>query len=1001
MAGTSPFVGRGQELDRLGRLELGTGQCRGVLLVGEAGVGKTRLLEEHLGRAASNGAGTRLVAATGSSTAVPLGCLADLLAPRLAGGVPPDSLFHEAVAALLSDATAHDRWLLAVDDLPKLDDQSAAALHQVLVTTGSSFVATARTGEELPAAFDALWRAGSMELVTVGVLADRDIATLVRSEVDGAVEGDAHHRLVQLAAGNPLALRELMASARETGSLQRQEGRWVLRDGFQTGLQVTALVDQRLAKVDPTLRHALELVAMAEPLPLEVLWQLVDPATTDELVERSFASLDASATALRCGHPLVAEVLRTQLPPGRRRRLSAQLLSALPSDPHGPLLLRRARLVLDAGETAELGLLADAAKAARHVGDRPLAGRLTAAVLDAARADDETRPAAASAALTDALLRFEGGSSPVEVFPAALGWARTDEELLAVITEWTWATLFTQGPQAAEQVIAEQTANLRNRIARLWAEATAATVVGYAGRWATARERASAIAEELRPDDPVRLQLTVRTLLAMAGGFDGSGETALTNGEAAQQLFEWQPVIPITQAICGIVGRLYGVAQLRGFDVMAGQARELTQRSLTGDAYADYAGVFPGVVGNNAVSFAVLTSRTRDEAEEAVRLLRWRDPCGVLSLSVGARGLFAALCGDLSVAEELLDGYDDEFRRTETKTTVLADRGRAWLAYQRGDRTAAFEWAEEAWAASWVRADVAAWAAPAAHDLARFGRPELAIDRLRATAGRLCTPLGDALLAHAEALAKADSIAIEAAAAALEGAGATGLCGEALLHAAAVAAGDRAAALQRRAARTLEGSLLDSPVVRTMRAAMAGPISPQGGTSLTIARAGRGWLLDDGTARVTVRGLAGFGYLATLVSNPDTDVRAATLVNGVHLERPSAQPVLDDEARRTLQARGRAIIDELARARRRGAQHDIARLEDEAEAIATALTQASGAQGRHRGFVDHDERARTSVQKAIRRAIDELADAQPALAAHLAERVTTGVTCRYSSTASR
>ena len=53
---------------------------------------------------------------------------------------------------------------------------------------------------------------------------------------------------------------------------------------------------------------------------------------TDALIERAFAALDPTGTALRCTHPLFAEVLRSQLPPGRRRRLCAWLLDSLPTD---------------------------------------------------------------------------------------------------------------------------------------------------------------------------------------------------------------------------------------------------------------------------------------------------------------------------------------------------------------------------------------------------------------------------------------------------------------------------------------------------------------------------------------------------------------------------------------------------------------------------------------------------------------------------------------------
>ena len=48
-----------------------------------------------------------------------------------------------------------------------------------------------------------------------------------------------------------------------------------------------------------------------------------------------------------------------------------------------------------------------------------------------------------------------------------------------------------------------------------------------------------------------------------------------------------------------------------------------------------------------------------------------------------------------------------------------------------------------------------------------------------------------------------------------------------------------------------------------------------------------------------------------------------------------------------------------------------------------------------RSFADAPERARTAVRKAIKRAIDEIAAANPAIGEHLAQRVETGSTCCY------
>ncbi|MFN0027960.1 MAG: AAA family ATPase [Acidimicrobiales bacterium] len=1022
MATAMPFLGRNRDLARLDALRAATapGESSGVLLMGPAGIGKTRLLQEHVRGVRLAGGRTRLISATASAASVPLGGLSEVLSGHRSPGQGhcSDGLFHEAVAALVAEATAPGRWVLAVDDLPRLDDASAAAIHQCVVLTGAAFVATARTGEALPAAFEALWHEGQLGLVALAPLADNTVDRLIGSAVDGPLDEWSRQRLVRLAGGNPLALRELLVSVQDSGWLSRVEGVWTLSEGFQSDLHLTTLVDQRLAKVEPKTRRALELVALAEPLPLDCLVRLAGPDTVDELFERALIVRDRVGDGrVRSSHPLFGEVLRAQIPPGRHRRLAAELLTVLsPQLRWGPDLLVRARLALAAEDSIEVGLLHTAARNARQVGDRALARRFIDAAQEATTAD--TAPAdVAATALIDALLRFEAGGAPTEaIFGRALQQAGTDEEILAVLSEWSWAALFSTGPEAATAVMAAHRPLLTSRRCQLAAEAMTAMLIGYAGRWGAAREAARSLLGRLDARDPAELWLNVRTVLAMAAAFDGPADMALTNGAATQQLLDLQPVIPTSQAICGIVGGLYGVAQLQGFDAAAAGADELFRQSRSGDGHVEYAGVWPGVVANLAVSFGVITHATRQAAKDAVRLLRWRDHCELLSLAIGSGGLLAALGGELRTAAELLGRYDVEFRAKETKTTVLADRGWAWLAFQQGDIDHAVHWAEQARVASWDRADVALWAAPAAHDLVRFGRPDSAIDHLRETARRLRSPFGDALLAHAVALAEGDVDGLEDAGDQFCRIGASGLEAEVLLQAATLALPARATVLRRHAVRLVEGSRLRTPLVTaaletrerggqgnhakpTVKPAVKPTVTDDDQCStVSLQRVGRSWLVSHGVTSVTVRHLVGLEYLAVLVANPGQEIRCATLTAGVDVGSVSSQAMLDPQARRQLEARSRAVLADIARARATDDEPGVIRLEDEVQAIAEQLRGGRGLNGRARAFIDPDERARTAVRKAIKRAFNELAEVHPQTAAYLSARVSTGSTCRFAVT---
>jgi len=56
---------------------------------------------------------------------------------------------------------------------------------------------------------------------------------------------------------------------------------------------------------------------------------------------------------------------------------------------------------------------------------------------------------------------------------------------------------------------------------------------------------------------------------------------------------------------------------------------------------------------------------------------------------------------------------------------------------------------------------------------------------------------------------------------------------------------------------------------------------------------------------------------------------------------------------------------------------------------------ASGLGGRSRAFADMPERARTAVRKALKRAIEQIAAANPIIGQHLVEHIETGTVCRY------
>ncbi len=147
---------------------------------------------------------------------------------------------------------------------------------------------------------------------------------------------------------------------------------------------------------------------------------------------------------------------------------------------------------------------------------------------------------------------------------------------------------------------------------------------------------------------------------------------------------------------------------------------------------------------------------------------------------------------------------------------------------------------------------------------------------------------------------------------------------------------------------------------------------------------------DDQVA--TVRHRVGLHYLSQLVGAPDRGIPALALVlqGDPEPEDGTRDPLMDAKALAAVRERIGSL---------RNLSDPSLDESDELEALTRELARGTGLGGRLRSFADAPERARTAVRKAIKRAIDEIAAANPALGRHLVSRVETGTVCCYHSRA--
>lgn len=149
------------------------------------------------------------------------------------------------------------------------------------------------------------------------------------------------------------------------------------------------------------------------------------------------------------------------------------------------------------------------------------------------------------------------------------------------------------------------------------------------------------------------------------------------------------------------------------------------------------------------------------------------------------------------------------------------------------------------------------------------------------------------------------------------------------------------------------------------------------------------WLVGREGSTFVLPRMRGLGHLHALLSSPDADLPALTLV-GDRLVEQTALETLDDQSRRVLRARLSELDAELEYA-------DRAELSEERDAVAAYLAAGTGLGGRTRMTGSHAERARVAVRKAIVAALARIAEADPWLGRHLHDRVHTGFDCRYET----
>ena len=383
-ARVKPFVGRDRLIEHLcSQLARGTRKSAGmILLTGETGIGKTRLLEEFAARAGMQGAavlwsgrgahakqfacGPFAVALEGYAASRPeaeRNTLAHRY-PALARFVPSLGMSGEsvpcagdyhldlipAIVRLLTDLGRKQPVLLVLNDLHDADPFSLDLVRYLAhlaawrpwLMVGTAREEEVEAGSEFRRMIEATMRERLCQRIDLPCLSRQDSGQLVRAMLpDRRVGDELAEEIYKRSGGNPLFIGELVREMHQCGEPVLARGRWHESSwvAARVPARVRALTAMRLSSMDETLRRVLGLAAAAGATEIS-LGKLRAAAAALEPPVPDAALLDALDGALRMRlleeqksgyafrHPLIRSALYEGLSRHRRDQFHAALATA-------------------------------------------------------------------------------------------------------------------------------------------------------------------------------------------------------------------------------------------------------------------------------------------------------------------------------------------------------------------------------------------------------------------------------------------------------------------------------------------------------------------------------------------------------------------------------------------------------------------------------------------------------------------------------------------------
>ncbi|PJJ56119.1 regulatory LuxR family protein [Mumia flava] len=378
------LVGRRAEREAVDHLlaEARAGRSGALAVLGEAGIGKTALLEHARAVAARSGFRVETSVGVEAEMQFAFGALHQLCAPLLTqldalpepqrvalavafgqreGAAPDRFLIGLAVLNLLAEVAEEQPLMCVVDDAQWLDEASGQVLAFVARRVAAERIALLFSMRDPADGGDLSSFVGLPELRLDG-LDDTSARALLAATLPTPLDDGVRHRIIAEARGNPLALLELPRGAPPT----RLAGGFDLPDASSVPRRIEDSFRRRSVNL-PTETQLLLLLAAAEPTgDAALLWRAaahlgIDPETVAPAEAAGMLEIDSR---VRFRHPLARSAVYQNATEPDRRRVHGALAAA--TDPRldpDRRAWHRARALLGADEDVAAELVRSAGRA--------------------------------------------------------------------------------------------------------------------------------------------------------------------------------------------------------------------------------------------------------------------------------------------------------------------------------------------------------------------------------------------------------------------------------------------------------------------------------------------------------------------------------------------------------------------------------------------------------------------------------------------------------------